>query len=76
MSLHPSTFEYLKPTDRQLHQMGRLREAAKNYARLLEEILPDGADRTFILRAHRGNAMWAIVAITRLPDGSPRDEGI
>ena len=72
MPLHPSTFDYLKPTDQQLHHMGRLRDAAKNYARMLEEILPDGADKTFVLRAHRANAMWANVAITRQSDGSPR----
>jgi len=47
MSLHSSTYEYLKP-------------------------LPDGPDKTFIIRAHRANAMWSNVAITRQADGSPR----
>jgi hypothetical protein len=73
MSLHPSTFEYLKPTDKQLHDMGRMRQAAANYARLLEEVLPNGPDKTFILRAHRANAMWANVSITRDADGAPRN---
>jgi hypothetical protein len=35
-------------------------------------LLPDGPDKTFVIRAHRSNAMWANVAITRLPDGTPR----
>ena len=72
MPLHPSTFEYLKPTDKQLHDMGRLRAAAASYARTLEEILPAGPDTTFILRAHRANSMWANVCIARNADGSPR----
>jgi hypothetical protein len=70
--MHPSTFEYLKPTDDQLAQMTKVRQAAKEYNEVLEKELPDGPDKTFIIRAHRSNAMWANVAITRLPDGTPR----
>jgi hypothetical protein len=72
MILHPTTFEYLKPTDEQVAQMARVREAARAYADVLDRVLPDGPDKTFVLRAHRSNAMWANVAITRLPDGTPR----
>ncbi len=72
MPLHPSTFDYIKPTDAQLLSMMRMRSAAANYARLLEEVLPDGPDKTSIIRAHRANAMWANVAITREADGAPR----
>ena len=39
----------------------------------LEALLPDGPDKTFVIRNHRSNAMWANVAITRLPDGTPRE---
>lgn len=28
---------------------------------------------TFVIRAHRSNAMWVNVSITRLPDGTPRE---
>lgn len=70
--MHASTYEYLKPTDVQLEQMSKVREAAKVYGELLEKVLPDGPDKTFIIRNHRSNAMWANVAITRLPDGTPR----
>lgn len=73
MNLHPSTFGYLKPTDEQTRTMERLRGAAKTYASVLEAELPDGADKTFILRAHRANAMWANVAVTRQADGTPRE---
>lgn len=72
MSLHASTFEYLKPTDEQLAAMSRLRQAAKVYADALDAGLPEGPDKTFIMRAHRANAMWVNVAITRQPDGTPR----
>jgi hypothetical protein len=70
--MHPSTFEYLKPTDEQISQMNLVREAARVYCEALEKHLPDGPDKTFIIRNHRSNAMWANVAITRLPDGTPR----
>ncbi len=72
MSLHHSTFEYLKPTDEQINIMGQIRSAAMQYAVILDRLLPEGPDKTFILRNHRSNAMWANVAITRLPDGTPR----
>lgn len=71
--LHSSTFEYLKPTDEQIVQMAKVRQAAKDYCDVLEKELPDGPDKTYIIRAHRSNAMWANVAITRLPDGTPRE---
>lgn len=72
MKLHPTTFEYLKPTDAQVSAMAVVRAAAAAYAHVLDEMLPDGPDKTFVLRAHRSNAMWANVAITREADGAPR----
>lgn len=73
MALHESTFGYrLKPTEEQLEMMVQVSLAAKVYAKALDRLLPEGPDKTFILRAHRSNAMWANVAITRLPDGTPR----
>ncbi len=70
--MHASTFEYLKPTDEQLALMARVRQAAKDFCDVLERDLPEGPDKTFVIRAHRSNAMWANIAITRLPDGTPR----
>jgi hypothetical protein len=71
--MHPSTYEYLKPTDAQIEKMSRVRAAAKAYNDVLDAELPDGPDKTFVIRAHRSNAMWVNVAITRLPDGTPRE---
>jgi hypothetical protein len=71
--MHPSTYEYLKPTEDQIEAMAKVRAAAKSYNDVLDEVLPDGPDKTFVIRAHRSNAMWANVAITRLPDGTPRE---
>jgi len=70
--MHSSTYDYLKPTDEQMAQMTKAREAAKVYGEALDALLPDGPDKTFVMRAHRSNAMWVNVAITRQPDGAPR----
>ena len=72
MALHETTFGYLKPTQEQIDHMARVREASKAYSDVLERELPDGPDKTYVLRAHRQNAMWANVSITRQADGSPR----
>ena len=71
--MHSSTYEYLKPSDKQMEVMAQLRKAAASYGKILDMLLPDGLDKTFIIRAHRSNAMWANVAVTRLPDGTPRE---
>lgn len=70
--MHASTFEYLKPTDDQITVMNALRVAASMYAKALDELLPDGPDKTATIRNHRTTAMWANVAVTRHADGSPR----
>jgi hypothetical protein len=72
MTLHPSTFEYLKPTDAQMEAMSVCRQAAQAYAECLMDLLPDGPDKTYALRKVREIAMWANVAITRNADGSAR----
>lgn len=71
--MHTSTYEYLKPTDQQIEVMDILRKAAASYGKMLDLLLPEGPDKTFIIRAHRSNAMWANEAVTRLPDGTPRE---
>jgi hypothetical protein len=72
--MHPSTYEYLKPTDAQMERMQKVRAAAKAYNDMLDAELPDGPDKTFVIRNHRSNAMWANVAITRTADGTPRQD--
>lgn len=72
MTLHESTFDYLKPSDRQMQKMNETRDTFDTFARELDHLLPDGPDKTYILRILRTAAMWANVAITRQPDGAPR----
>jgi len=72
MSLHPFTFDYLKPREGQIEVMNALREETKHYANVLDQALDDGPDKTYILRRVRETAMWVNVALTRHPDGSPR----
>lgn len=72
MSLHESTFEYLKPTDDQMYKMQVMRSATKNYAEFIERMVPDGADKTYMLRKVRELGMWANASITRHADGTPR----
>ena len=72
-TLHESTFNYLQPTLEQVELMQQARFATTVYANALERLVPDGPDKTYILRKLREVAMWANVAITRNPDGSQRD---
>jgi hypothetical protein len=70
--IHRTAFEYLKPTDQQIKVMAAAREAALNYSIALENLLPEGPDKTYVLRTIRTAAMWANIAITRTAEGSPR----
>lgn len=70
--MHDSTFQYLKPTEKQLGDMEIARKASSVYALTLETLVPDGPDKTYLIRKLREVAMWVNIAITRNPDGSPR----
>ena len=72
MTLHDSTFQYLKPTDEQQKTMALLRSDFAKLGEAVEHALPDGPDKTVVQRKIREAAMWANVSITRNPDGSPR----
>ena len=72
MSLHPTTFEYLKPSDGQIEVMNHLRKVTADYAAQIDQALDEGPDKTYILRRIRETAMWINVTLTRLPDGTPR----
>jgi len=72
MTLHASTFDYLNPTDAQKATMNDLRQRASVYAQAVDAALPDGPDKTFLLRQFREVAMWVNIAVTRNADGSPR----
>jgi hypothetical protein len=75
MTLSFGTFEYLRPTDDQMEHMTVMRDAAANYAAFVETHVPDGPDRTYLLRKFREVAMWVNVAITRDAEGKPRSQG-
>jgi hypothetical protein len=70
--MHENMFQYLKPTDEQMGAMEMVRGASAIYYETLEHFVPDGPDKTYLLRKLRETAMWANIAITRNPDGSPR----
>ncbi len=72
MALHENTFGYLNPTAGEKEAMNEARAAAKAYSDELERLLPDGPDKTYVLRKLREVAMWANIAVTRQADGSPR----
>lgn len=72
--MHGSTYEYLKPTDLQMEKMQRLRGSFLGMSQAIAEVLPEGPDKTYVLRKLRECAMWSNIAITRHPDGSPRSE--
>ena len=71
--LDKTTFEYLKPTEQQLADMTECREASAAYAKVLQRVLKDGPDKTYLMRKHREVAMWANVCVTRHADGTPRE---
>ena len=73
MTLHPSTFEYLQPTKSQMVDMEKVRSAFTDLAILLEAMLPDGPDKTYVMRKLRECAMWSTVTITRVTEGGPRE---
>lgn len=72
MTLHPTTFEYLKPTDDQLESMAYVRAAFAQFISHIDVHIPDGPDKDHVLRMLRDCAMWSNICITREPDGTPR----
>ena len=73
--MHESTFQYLLPTPDQKEKMEAVRVAAMEYGKVLQANLPDGPsnpDGQFVYRLLRDANMWAMVAITRQPNGAPR----
>jgi hypothetical protein len=72
MSLHSSIFEYQKPTEDQLDRMAEVRSHFAAFALFLDGVLPDGPDKTYVLRQLRDCAMWSNVTLLRTADGTPR----
>lgn len=74
MTLHRSTFEYLKPTNNQLAKMSSARANFASMAAYINDSIPDGPDKTYALRKLREISMWVNIAITREADGTPRED--
>ena len=70
--MHESTFDYITPTSGQLQVLANVRAEFRLLADWLGAEIPDGPDKTYLMRQLRDCAMWANVAITRQPDGAPR----
>lgn len=70
--MHASTFQYLKPTEAQMADMEQARTAFAKCAEEITRVLPDGPDKTYVLRKLRECAMWSNVSITRDANGTPR----
>lgn len=70
--MHPTTFDYLKPTPQQLHTMEGVRGAYKALFDLVEQAVPPGRYKALAISALEESAMWANKGITRDSDGTPR----
>lgn len=71
MAISPAAFEDVTPTAEQQRTLDLMTRLTEEYVKHVDNILPDGPDKTYILRKLRGTAMWINVALTRLPDGTP-----
>jgi hypothetical protein len=71
--MHAKMFEPVKPTEVQSEAMEALRGEALNFAHVLDVYVPEGPDKTHLMRKFRDVVMWANVAIIRNADGSPRE---
>jgi hypothetical protein len=74
MDLHQDAFNSVKASDAQLLGMQKVRESAREFFMVLERVVPDGPDKTYLVRKLMEVTMWANRAIMHRPDGAPRGE--
>jgi hypothetical protein len=67
-----ATFQRLTPTVPQIAAIEKMRYAFADLVSTVEQHVPEGPDRTYIIRQLRTCAMWANMSITHNADGSPR----
>ncbi len=60
------------PTPKQLEDMDVCRSLFKEFINKIDSYIPDGPDKTYVMRQLRDSAMWVNISITRNADGSPR----
>ena len=70
--MHPSTTQYLKPSDEQLVAMAKVREGYAATLALVDALLPAGRYKALTITALEESCMWAMKAISRDDDGAPR----
>jgi hypothetical protein len=71
--MHPSIFEYLRPSPDQITCMNLMREA---YAKMMDMVavsVPDGRYKALAITSLEESAMWANKGVTRESDGTPRE---
>jgi len=65
-------FRYHPPTPEQLVAYNAIRDAAKVYAEVVNQYVPDGADKTAAMRTIRNSVMQANLAVACYV-GAPRE---
>ena len=74
MDLHKDAFNSVAPSDAQLLAMQKVRASAREFFEVLERLVPDGPDKTYVVRKLMEVMMWANRSIMHRPDGAPRGE--
>jgi hypothetical protein len=73
ISMHEDTFQRLTPNDEQAAAIATMRSAFGLTVAAVLANVPEGPDRTYVIRQLRTCAMWCNMSITHQPDGSPRE---
>lgn len=70
--MHPTLFEYLKPTGMQMDNMAAVRKAYADLYEIINRRVPVGRYKSLMITSLEESAMWANKGITRDSDGTPR----
>lgn len=70
--MHPSTMQYLKPSEEQIKAMAEARVVFTDAMTKLDAIMPAGRYKSLTMTSLEQAAMWANKGITREDDGAPR----
>jgi hypothetical protein len=71
--MHPSTFQYLKPSAQQLKLMEHLREEVAHLYAEIDKHMPEGRYKSLAITKLEECAMFVNKGITREGDGTPRE---
>ena len=70
----PTSYEPVKPDDRQEARIQAIRAAARMFAEAMDKALPTGPDKSHTFRQFRTVVMWANYTISRNADDVKDDE--